>query len=155
MEPFEPSPFFKPESGPTGEGLRSAQPSDKLFADLTDSEIEAAVDNAEAGTRLELPGQNPNTGEGLVKVKIKGNPDAAIPHHDNMTFKGIEDAPPGEKIEVRRHSANPNAPEGSYSRDNPTTQINSAASKRYRLPDGSYKRIADMTAEERAAAHIE
>lgn len=78
-----------------------------------------------------------------------------------MTLRGVEGVPPGEDLQVRRHSANANAPEGSYSRENPTTQINTVdpatpmQSKMFRLPDGTYKRFADMTEEEKAASHME
>jgi hypothetical protein len=67
-------------------------------------------------------------------------------------------------VEVRYHSANPRFPD-----QGPTVQVNSPTDRfgwagdrnvavegetgRYLLPDGSWKTIADMTAEERAAAH--
>ena len=44
-----------------------------------------------------------------------------------------------------------NAPDGTYSKDNPTTQIN--VGKKYRLPDGTWKEMKDMTEAEKAAAH--
>jgi hypothetical protein len=123
-----------------------------LFKGLKDEEIDAALAEAKGGTGMKLPAQDPNTGQGLQDIKTKADASKSIPHHDNMEFKGIKDAPPG-KVEVRRHSANPNAPEGSYSHDNPTTQIN--VKKKYRLPDGTWKKLEDMTPEEKAAAHYE
>lgn len=124
-----------------------------LFPGLTEAEVGSAVDNAVSGTPAELPGQNPITGEGLINHVTKGDQTKAIPHHDNMKFKGIEGAP-GSKVEVRRHSANPNAPAGSYSQSNPTTQVNSVNPKTYMLPDGTFKPLSEMTDEEKAAAHF-
>jgi hypothetical protein len=115
--------------------------------------MDAALADAKSGTKLELPGQNPKTGQGLQDITIKADETKSIAHHENMDFKGIQDAPPGKTVEVRRHSANPKAPDGSYSQGNPTTQIN--AGKKYRLPDGTWKTIKEMTEEERAAAHYE
>lgn len=141
-----------------------------LFKNLTDEELEAAFKEMKGGTALELPGQNPRTGEGLVGTETRFDPNAKIPHHDNMTFEGIDGAPAGKQVEVRRHSANPNAPEGSYSRDNPTTQIDAISppgpsetpamlkkrlkNQEYRLPDGTYKKFSQMTDAEKKAAHI-
>ena len=123
------------------------------FKKITGKEVDAAVDAAVPGTPLELPGQNPWTGEGLSKVHIKSDVNAPIGYQEKMTFKGIENAP-GAKVEVRAHSPNPTAPPGSYSISNPTTQINSVKPKQYRLPDGTYKDFNAMTAEEKAAAHL-
>jgi len=123
-----------------------------LFKNLSDEEFEAAWKECEGGTMLQLPGKNPKTGQGLQDIKTKFDPNKPIAHHENMDFKGIDGAP-NAKTEVRRHSANPNAPEGSYSQDNPTTQINSG--KKYRLPDGTWKKFDDMTPEEKAAAHMD
>ena len=76
----------------------------------------------------------------------------AIWYHDNVTVKGV--GPGGKAVQIRTHSANPNAPVGSYSRTNYTTQINTKGNpKLYRLPDGSWKRLGDMTPAEKAAAH--
>jgi peptidoglycan hydrolase-like protein with peptidoglycan-binding domain len=137
-----------PAAPPAGEPV-AGQPEPPI----SQEEIDAAFEKAKSGTGMELPGQDPkNAQRGLQNVKIKADQNKPIGHHDNMEFKGVEGAPPGKKLEVRRHSANPNAPEGSYSHDNPTTQIN--AGNKYRLPDGTYKDIKDMTPEEKAAAHI-
>jgi hypothetical protein len=127
-----------PEAGPEVE---------PTFENLSQEEIDAAFEEAESGTHMELPGKNPVTGEGLQRTKIKFNEDKPIPHHDNMEFEGIKDTP-GNTVQVRRHSANPNAPDGSYSQENPTTQIDSG--NKYRLPDGTWKTIKEMTPEERA-----
>jgi len=135
--------------------------SDKLLSELTDAEVGSAIDNARAGTMIEAPGQNPHTGEGLIGVEIRADETAAIAYHKNMTFKGIAGVPRGDQTQVRRNSANARAPAGSYSRDNPTTQINTIdpagprRSKELRLPDGTLKRFEAMTEEERASAHLE
>lgn len=125
---------------------------DPLFEDLGDDEIDAAFDDATAGTYLELPGQNPRTGEGLYDVRFKADETAAIAYHENMRLTGIQGAPSSGRLDVRRHSANANAPAGSYSAENPTTQIN--RNNQYMLPNGQYKPIADMTPQERAACHF-
>ncbi len=103
---------------------------------------------------FELPAQNPFTGDGLIKVEMKFDPAKPINFHQNMTFRGIKGAP-GNKVMVRYHSANPNAPAGTYSSLNPTTQINTVNPKLYRLPNGLWKILDSihMTPEERAAAH--
>jgi len=123
-----------------------------LFPNLSEAEVGQAVDQAVGGTGMKLPAKNPKTGEGLLNNVTKADPAKPIPHHENMTFKGIKGAP-GGKVEVRRHSANPNAPAGSYSRDHPTTQINSVKPKQYMLPDGTFKPFDQMTDAERRAAH--
>jgi hypothetical protein len=132
------------------------------FNNLSEAEMNAAFENAESGTYMELPGQRPMTKpkpgqepmpkEGLQRTKIRFNEDKPIAHHDDMEFVGIKDSP-GTTVRVRRHSANDNAPDGTYARDNPTTQIDS--NKQYMLPDGTWKAIKDMTPAERAAAHME
>ena len=117
-----------------------------------EAEVEAAVDSARSGTMFKLPAQNPFTGEGLVKIETKFDPTKPIAFQNNMTFKGIQGAP-GNKVMVRYHSENPNAPSGSYSQSNPTTQINSVKPKLYMLPDGTWKPLSLMTDAEKAAAH--
>jgi hypothetical protein len=124
-----------------------------LFPGVADAEVGTAVDTATSGTPAKLPGQNPRTGEGLLNHVQKFDPQKPIAHHDNMKFKGIKDAP-GGKVEVRRHSANPNAPAGSYSQTNPTTQVNSVNPKTYMLPDGTFKPLGTMTEGEKASAHF-
>jgi hypothetical protein len=143
------APPFKPESPISG-----SKGNEPLFPRLADEEVGAAIDQAKSGTPAKLPGQNPRTGEGLAKPpKIKADEAKPIAHHENMTFKGIKRAP-GGKVEVRRHSANPNADVGTYSHDNPTTQVNSVKPKEYMLPDGTFKPFDAMTEEEKAAAHF-
>lgn len=85
-----------------------------------------------------LSGTGPKTGQG------------AIWYHDNINIPGA--GPGGKTLQIRTHSPNPNAPPGSYSRSNYTTQINTNNGL-YRLPDGSWKKITDMTPAERATAH--
>lgn len=84
-----------------------------------------------------LGGSGPKQGQG------------AIWYHDNIKIPGA--GPNGAMVELRTHSANPNAPAGSYSHSNYTTQIN--AGTHYRLPDGTWKPISAMTPAEKAAAH--
>jgi RHS repeat-associated protein len=95
----------------------------------------------------------------MVRFSDKGGPltgsgpkqgTGAIWYHDNIKIPGS--GPGGAKVELRTHSPNPNAPTGSYSRSNYTTQINTTDG-RYLLPDGSWKTIPSMTEAERAAAH--
>jgi len=60
-------------------------------------------------------------------------------------------------LQVRTHSANPNAPEGSYSQNNPTLQVNTHEGKqRYLTPDGRWIRMNDpnITDADRAAVHF-
>jgi hypothetical protein len=142
----------EPLAAGAAEGAGGGAGPKPLFENLSQGEIDAGFDNAKSGPHLELPGQDPGTGQGLRDVKIKFDPNKPIAFQDKMVFRGIEDAP-GPKVEVRTHSANPNAPEGTYSHDNPTTQIN--AGKRYRLPDGTWKIMDDSMSEaEKAAAHM-
>jgi len=121
------------------------------FKKITGKEVEAAVDAASPGTPMTLPGQNPTTGEGIYKIKIKADETANLTYQDNMYFRDIEGAP-SNKVEVRSHSPNQKAPEDSYSKYNPTTQINTDT-RYYRLPNGEWKRLSDMTPEEIADAH--
>jgi hypothetical protein len=122
-----------------------------LFPNLSDDELATAIREASAPTEFELPGQNPTTGEGLVDMKIKGDQSKPIAYHQNMKFRGIQGAP-HDTTWVRYHSANPNAPEGTYSETNPTVQVNTKEAQFGQLPDGSYKRTHDMTPAERAVA---
>jgi hypothetical protein len=122
--------------------------------DISGADVDAAVDNnLTTGDLFQLPGQpDANKNIGLQRVDpLKADPLKPIADHRNLRFKDIKDAP-GGKVELRTHSANANAPEGSYSAENETTQINTPDGQ-YRLPDGTWKKIADMTPEERAAAH--
>src|SRR5262249_52844806 len=93
--------------------------------DVTTEEIDKLFEGANSGAMFPLPGKDPRTGSGLAKIQIKADEAKDIAYHVNLRFKGIQGAPGGKPIEVRYHSANRNAPEGSYSRTNPTTQINS------------------------------
>ncbi len=151
--PAAPPPAAPPPAPPPGPAPPPTGAGEPLLPHLTDEEVGSAVEDAEGGTKLELPGQNPETGEGLLNDVIKADPSKAIPHHENLTFKGIKNAP-GGKVQVRRHSANPNAPPGSYSQSNPTTQVNSVNPKQYMLPDGTFKPLNAMTDAEKAAAHF-
>jgi hypothetical protein len=144
-----------------------------------DKEIDKAVDNARSGWMVEGPGQhplNPEIGLQGTERRDQATDPNAIAHHENMTFHDIKGAPAGKKpVEVRDHSANPKAPPGSYSQDNPTTQVTKGP--RYLLPgpqpmekmtpkneswkpvekmtpeNGSWKKLNQMTEQEKAAAH--
>jgi RHS repeat-associated protein len=161
----------KPESAnlgedPEGAGVKQGKvettksaapnaPDEHLFPNLTDEELDQAFDNAQSNSYFQLPGQNPGTGEGLIKIDIKADPNANLKFQNNMTFKGIAGAP-GKKVQVRYHSANSTAPAGSYSSMNPTTQINTTGTpKQYMLPDGTWKPMGMMTDLERALVHFQ
>lgn len=136
-------------SGGGGGGVPSGE--GPLFPGLSDTEVGNAVDKSKSGTRLELPGQNPKSGTGLQDTTIKADPTKPISYHQNSKFKDIADAP-HPTTEVRYHSENPNAPAGTYSQTNPTIQVNSGKGSFAQLPDGTWKRVTDMTPAERAAA---
>jgi predicted nucleic acid-binding Zn-ribbon protein len=141
-----------------------------LFKGLKQEEIDKAFQEVESGTGVKMPAQDPKTGQGLTDTEQRFDPNAAIPAHDNTTLKNIKGAPPGWEVQVRRHSANANAPDGSYSRDNPTTQISAVepappnetdamrkarfGRQKYLLPDGNWKTMKEMTEAEKQAAHI-
>jgi len=125
--------------GELGEGLLA----EEVVADEVDAAF--ASGQVESGTMVEfsdangaLTGSGPRLGEGDIW------------YHDNVKVPGA--GPAGETVNLRTHSPNPTAPAGSYSRSNYTTQINTKDG-RYLLPDGSWKRLQDMTAAEKAAAH--
>lgn len=58
-------------------------------------------------------------------------------------------------VMVRTHTANPKAPEGSHSHDNPTLQVNSTGKERQLTPDGRWIRMGDptVTPADRASTH--
>lgn len=96
----------------------------------------------------------------MVKAPAKGlggtGPKAengGIWFHDNLTIDGI--GPDGKAVELRTHSANPNAPLGSRSNSGYTTQINTVQNNPKRLlPDGSWKTWKQMSEAERAVTHF-
>ncbi|HKP52236.1 MAG TPA: hypothetical protein VJ183_06245 [Chloroflexia bacterium] len=133
-----------------GGGGAAGGPSDALFPGLSDTEVANAIEGSK-GNMLELPGQNPNTGAGLQDVTIKGDASKPIAYHENMSFSGIEGSP-HPKTEVRYHSPNKSAPTGTYSKTNPTIQVNTGKGSFAQLPDGTWKRVHDMTPAERAVA---
>ena len=126
-------------------------PLGQVFPELTEAEINAAFNASRSQSAARLPGQNPRTGQGLQDMKIKGDPTDSIAYHENMKFKGRKDSP-HPTTEVRYHTGNSNAPAGSYSRDNPTIQMNTKDGSFRKLPNGTWKRDHDMTAAERAVA---
>ena len=120
----------------------------KLGSSLSD-EIDAAFaqGRVKSGTMVRftdsggaLDGSGPREGQG------------SIWYHDNLKIPGA--GPNGEMVDLRTHSPNPTAPDGTYSQGNYTTQINTRGTpKLYRLPDGQWKDLNDMSAAERSAAH--
>ena len=129
------------------------RPAPDALKDLISTETDQAVEHGLLSD-FELPGQNPRTGEGLKGLKIKADESKHIAYHINASFRKVKGVP-GGKVEVRYHSANPNAPAGTYSHENPTVQVNSVSPKEYRLPSGTYKSIGAMTDVEIEAAHAE
>jgi len=135
-----------------------------LFKGLKDEEIDKAFAEIESGTGIKMPAKN------LKDTELRFDQDAPIPAHDNTTLQNIKGAPKGWEVQVRRHSANANAHEGAYSRENPTTQVSAVEpaqpnetpamrtarfkNQKYLLPDGSGKSMAEMTEAEKQAAHI-
>jgi hypothetical protein len=116
-------------------------------------EIDSAIDNSVSHNFYELPAKNPTTGEGLIKVEVKGDLTKSLYYQDNLTFKGIEGFG-NNKVQVRTHSPNPNAPQGSYSNTNYTTQINSTLSpKKYRMENGLWKPLNLMNSQEITGSH--
>jgi hypothetical protein len=115
-----------------------------------DAEIDAAFEGGRASSgqvvrftdeQGPLSGSGPKLGQGRIW------------YHDNVVIRGA--GPHGEDIELRTHSADPKVGgEQRYS-----TQINTVnrtiSERLYRLPDNTWKRLGDMTAQERAAAHYQ
>jgi hypothetical protein len=126
---------------------------DELADENFNREVDNAIDNAVAHNLYELPGKNPSTGEGLSKITLKFNPNKNLTFQDNLTFKKIQGSPTNT-TEVRTHSPNSNSLQGSYSKTNYTTQINSKNPDNiYRLPDGRWKPLSVMTEQELSDAH--
>ena len=87
-----------------------------------------------------LSGSGPKYGQG------------AIWFHDNIRVPGV--GPNGTRVEIRTHSANPNAPDGSYSQSNYTTQVNSSQNL-YMLPDNTtWDTMNNYSQAQRAQAHM-
>jgi len=112
-----------------------------------DAEIDAALSSGQARSGVlvrfseeggALSGSGPKLGQGDVW------------YHDNLKVPGAR--PSGETVQIRVHSPNPKAPEGTYSHRHYTIQINMKKGL-YRLPNGTWKMINYMTPDERAAAH--
>lgn len=135
-----------------------------------DAEIDAAVDGAKAdGPLARMPGQDPaDEARGLQDIVERTNENPAkINRQVKFEINDVDGAPEGRgPVEARWHTENPGAPEGTYSHDNPTMQVNTQpelkasgkikkGSELYRLPDGSWKKISDMTELEKAAAHYQ
>jgi hypothetical protein len=123
--------------------------------------VDTAVEQSHSRNIFKLPGQEQRTGQGLVKVEVKGDPTKKIQFQDNMGFRDIKDVPPGAKgkVEVRSHGPNPGAPEGTHSRSNPTTQINTGnkkGPKLYRDADGNWIDLKDKatTEAQKDAVHL-
>jgi hypothetical protein len=127
----------------------TAEESDRLFSD---EDIDGALENNEmrSDNMYQVAHENGSLGGSGPK---EGTGD--IWYHDNIKVKGGgPGGAEGNNLELRTHSPNPNAPDGSYSQTNYTTQVNTSSKPPlYRLPDGTFKAIGDMTDAERAAAH--
>jgi hypothetical protein len=117
------------------------------------------------GPMAELPAsKQPGVSEGLKDIKVKADETKDIAYHENLKFKGVKGTPSGRDVEYRYHSANKDAPDGTYSKSNPTVQINTERrtpqpdgtvkkEKVYQLPDGSWKTLGEMTQAEKDAVH--
>lgn len=117
-------------------------------ARLIGAEVDAAFDGGRvtSGTMFQFSdAAGPLAGSGPKA----GTKEGGIWYHDNIKVPGVG---PKGACELRTHSANPNAPQGSYSSTNYTTQVNSGDFKM--LPDGTFKHKADLTDDEMAAIHI-
>src|SRR5262249_46709993 len=123
---------------------------------LLQKDLDAAFSNLRAGTMFQLPAQNPTTGKGLEgEFQVRDDPSKNIWFQVKHLFSGIDAAPGNGGVESRNHSANPNAPAGSYSQPNPTTQVNSRQYQQiYMLPDGTWKHYNAMPPDEKAAIHF-
>jgi RHS repeat-associated protein len=133
-------------------------PNRGLAGSITDAEIDAAFEGAESRTMFQLPAQEPGTGQGLTGVELRSTPGAPIEWHDNLSFRGIEGAPVTSagrgQVQVRTHGPNANAPVGTTSRTQPTTQISTPRNEYYMLPDGSWKARSAMTEADWQVVHI-
>jgi hypothetical protein len=137
--------------------------------DTLAEEVDDAFDNATAGPLSHLPAQDPADPtiglQSIEEPRINTTDPNKISFQQKMTFKGIEGTPEGrDPVEFRYHAKNPNAPEGTYSHDNPTAQVNTQPELKpsgkpkpktelYKLPDGAWKKISQMTEAEKAQAH--
>jgi hypothetical protein len=111
---------------------------------ITDAEIDAAFSDLRTGQKVEMPGQNPSTGQGLAgPPELRFDPDKPIAFHDNWNLKGIKGAP-AQEIQVRTHSPNRRAPAGKYSRENPTTQITDPNNDFYMDKNGVWRSKTDL-----------
>jgi RHS repeat-associated protein len=146
-----------PAHGPSLEGATSLRNTTSETMSLSesgrtegslDAEIDAAFESGrvESGTMIRftdeggaLSGSGPKTGSG------------GIWYHDNIKVPGS--GPGGSAVQIRTHSANPNAPPGSFSFSNYTTQVNTPSGL-YMLPDGTWKPLSTMTPLEISAAHF-
>jgi hypothetical protein len=142
-------------SKPTGRTLQMHERINQRWEALLDAELDAGIANRKVGTMIEMPGQNPTTGLGLRReFQVRADPSKPIWFQVKHEFSGISGAPGNKRVDVRYHSANPNAPAGSYSNLFPTTQVNSKNPVKYLLPDGTWKSLNAMTPAEKAAAHF-
>jgi RHS repeat-associated protein len=125
----------------TGRGpVKSAVSRSRAISDEVDAAFGSGRVNSGRMTRADarsVGGSGPKLGQGDIW------------YHDNLRVRGV--GPGGRPVDIRTHSANPNAPARSFSRWNYTTQYTSRGF--YLLPDGTWKRLRDMTMAERAAAH--
>ncbi|MCU1282271.1 MAG: hypothetical protein JWM53_5817, partial [bacterium] len=128
--------------------MTSGLAGDISVADSIAAEVDAAFssERVQSGTMIEFTdAKGPLSGSGPKN----GNGD--IWFHDNITVP--DGGPGGAAAKIRTHSPNPNAPVGTFSSTNYTTQINTSSGL-YRLPDGTWKPLSDMTPAELSLAHI-
>lgn len=148
-------PFKIPKIAPTtlrGFKVRASEDT-QVLGNVTDAEINAAFNNRELGPFVSAPAsKTPLTPNQIEKYgPQRGGQNSNIWFHDNLRVPRA--SPSGGVVFIRTHSANPGAPVGAFSRSNYTTQIHDRAG-RYLLPNGSWKRLNQMTAAEKSAAHI-
>ena len=149
--PKTPKPDGSVPSGKTPDAEMGPAP-DPLGG-LDAKEVDDFVDGAEAatmeaGAHIQMPGQHPSKPDvGLQDLRLEPDGAKTLPYHPIHELKDIKGAP-ANRVQVRNHSPNPNAPDGSYSKSNPTTQINTRKVTQYQLPDGSWKTTHELSPSE-------
>jgi RHS repeat-associated protein len=126
-------------------GMRIAQLSPTTEATAISTEVDAAFESGavRSGTMIEFSDSGGPLGGG-----VSGDEGARIWFYDRVNVPGA--GPSGEVVQIRTHSPDPAHPAG-Y-----TTQITTETRPSlYRLPDGSWKRLTDMSDAEIKAAHMD
>ena len=138
----------------TAGGVKAGAGKDaQVLGNVTDAEFNAVFNNRELGPFVSArASKTPLTPAQIEKYgPQRGGQNSNIWFHDNLRIPKA--SPSGGVVFIRTHSANPGAPVGTFSRSNYTIQIHDKAG-RYLLPNGSLKRLHQMTAAEKSAAHI-